>query len=196
LTVSRPDPENREFRHPDPIGWTEANRGRILRALYTILLGNPRFGALDPTPAETRFKMWYHLIGSAIEHAAERHAEINPTASSISFRDMFRASEADEEQGDALATVIETLRTVWPNGFKAGDVYAYAISNDTAGEFKAALEEAAGKRVEVLSPKTITWRLKAICDAPIELDGRVFVLKWTANKTRHGGDFRVEAVSG
>jgi hypothetical protein len=30
LTVDRPDPENRAFMHPDPIGWTEANQGRIL----------------------------------------------------------------------------------------------------------------------------------------------------------------------
>jgi hypothetical protein len=42
LAVDRPDPENRTFAHPDPLGWTEANRGRILRALYVILLGNPR----------------------------------------------------------------------------------------------------------------------------------------------------------
>jgi hypothetical protein len=34
LNVDRPDPENRTFKHPDPIGWTEANRGEILQALY------------------------------------------------------------------------------------------------------------------------------------------------------------------
>ena len=39
-----PDPENREFKHPDPIGWTEDNRAEILAALYTILLGNPVLG--------------------------------------------------------------------------------------------------------------------------------------------------------
>jgi hypothetical protein len=32
LDVDRPDPENRDFKHPDPLGWTEDNRGEILRA--------------------------------------------------------------------------------------------------------------------------------------------------------------------
>jgi hypothetical protein len=38
LDVERSDPENRRFKHPDPIGWTQINRDRVLRALYTILL--------------------------------------------------------------------------------------------------------------------------------------------------------------
>ena len=41
LEVDRADPENRPFMHPDPIAWTEANRGKILNALFTLLLGNP-----------------------------------------------------------------------------------------------------------------------------------------------------------
>jgi hypothetical protein len=36
LVADRPDPENREFVHPDPIGWTEANRGKILASFYTL----------------------------------------------------------------------------------------------------------------------------------------------------------------
>jgi hypothetical protein len=42
LEVDRPDPENREFQHSDPIDWTEGHRGNILRALYVILIGNPQ----------------------------------------------------------------------------------------------------------------------------------------------------------
>ena len=38
LEVDRPDPENRSFAHPDPIGWTFDHRGRILNAIYSILL--------------------------------------------------------------------------------------------------------------------------------------------------------------
>ena len=36
LNVNRPDPENRNFVHPDPLSWTQAHRPKILRALYTI----------------------------------------------------------------------------------------------------------------------------------------------------------------
>jgi hypothetical protein len=62
LEVDRLDPENRPFSHPDPIAWTEANRGQILRALYTILVGNPFFRANSPVTPHTRFKTWWHLI--------------------------------------------------------------------------------------------------------------------------------------
>ena len=52
LEVDRHDPENRPFPHSDPIGWTEAHRGRILAALYTIAMCQP---AAD-VRAQTRFK--------------------------------------------------------------------------------------------------------------------------------------------
>ena len=54
LDVDRVDPENRPFKHPDPIGWTENHRAEILAALYTILLGQSpaqggaRRGGQDP----------------------------------------------------------------------------------------------------------------------------------------------------
>ena len=66
IEVDRTDPENRPFRHSDPIGWTEANRVRILRALYTILLGNPQLQKLRSAPAKTRFKLWWRVVGAAI----------------------------------------------------------------------------------------------------------------------------------
>ena len=50
LDVDRPDPENREFKHPDPIGWTEDKRAEILQALYTILLGNPMLKTARDAP--------------------------------------------------------------------------------------------------------------------------------------------------
>jgi hypothetical protein len=74
LAVDRPDPENRPFRHPDPIAWTEAHRGKILAALYTVLLGNPLFRG-SKTPPQTRFKTWWNLIGRAVEYAAQKHKD-------------------------------------------------------------------------------------------------------------------------
>jgi hypothetical protein len=43
LNVNRPDPENRAFAHADPLAWTQANRPKIVRALYTLLIA----GALN-----------------------------------------------------------------------------------------------------------------------------------------------------
>jgi hypothetical protein len=73
LEVNRPDPENRPFKHNDPIGWSEAHRGQILGALDTILLGNPFLRTPMGTTGKTRFKVWWRLVGSAVEHAAAQH---------------------------------------------------------------------------------------------------------------------------
>jgi len=69
LDVDRPDPENRPFKHSDPVAWTLCNRGQILHALYVILLGNKQLKS--PKAPKTRFKRWWHLVGSAVENAAD-----------------------------------------------------------------------------------------------------------------------------
>ena len=65
LELDRYDPENREFKHPDPIGWTDSMRAEILGALYTILLGNLTLKQPRSAPMKTRFKMWWRLVGTA-----------------------------------------------------------------------------------------------------------------------------------
>ena len=195
LSVDRPDPENREFKHQDPIGWTEANRGKILQAIYTLLLGNPRLLAFNPSPAETRFKTWFHLVGSAIEHAAQQHAKRDAGARAISFREIFREGESGEEQSDGLATVLNILRANWPDGFKAIELATFVGGSDPAEiELKAALEQASGKAIRVASPTVLTWRLKALADAPIEIEGEVCVLRYRADTSGHGGDFWIEVI--
>jgi hypothetical protein len=69
LDLDRYDPENREFKHPDPICWTDSMRAEILSSFYTILLGNPTLKQPRDAPMKTRFKMWWRLVGSAVEHA-------------------------------------------------------------------------------------------------------------------------------
>src|SRR5262249_8471003 len=103
LNVDRPDPENREFQHPDPIAWTSANRGRILRALYTLLLGNPSTNA-----AKTRFKLWWRLAGAPAEHAA-RCRQID-----IDFQNMFLSHEETDEESVSLADALTALAAKWP----------------------------------------------------------------------------------
>jgi hypothetical protein len=208
LAVDRPDPENRTFKHADPIGWTEANRGRALASLYTILLGNPRLRAVRPAAAETRFKAWWHLVGSAVEHAAELHAKDTtervaalvadrpacPPAA-ISFRSMFLDAEADEEQTSSLATVIDVLRDRWAAGFGSADVALFAgQATQEAIEFKAALEQASGKPMPIITPTTITWRLKALKDAPVLIEGATLALRYVPDKAKNGGAFTVETV--
>jgi hypothetical protein len=116
IDVDRPDPENREFKHPDPIGWTEHNRSEILAALYTIMLGNP---ALKSDAAGgTRFKTWYRLVGSAVEHAAGLVGEY------VDFQKLFLAQEADgDEDMGTLAEALVVMARRWPlTEFVASDI--------------------------------------------------------------------------
>jgi hypothetical protein len=108
LSTGGPDPENREFKHPDPIGWTQDHRGQILGALYTILLGNPQLKCRRPE--ETRFKEWWHLVGSAVEHAADRVSE--KLCQPISFKLMFARTEAKDEETAERADIIQTLYAI------------------------------------------------------------------------------------
>jgi hypothetical protein len=90
LEVDRIDPENREFKHPDPVGWTDNHRAEILAALYTILMGNPQLKQPRHAAAKTRFKMWWRLIGSAVEHGAKL------VGRELDFQTLFLAQEEDE----------------------------------------------------------------------------------------------------
>ena len=149
LEVDRADPENRSFKHNDPIGWTEAHRGQIMNALYTVLLGNPFLDTPLDTECQTRFKVWWRLVGSAVEHAAEQHAAAcaspddaaeqhdDPFASpadaswnkdclpqKIAFKALFLRQEEDDEESSSLADALGALADKWPNAanFNARDV--------------------------------------------------------------------------
>jgi hypothetical protein len=187
LTADRPDPENRSFTHADPVAWTFNHRGNIVRALYTILLGNPRLQDHTPTPAETRFKGWWHLVGSAVEHAAELNKK------PVRFRDLFLSGEADEEHSSSLSTVLDVLRKHWTESFTASDVATFAgQALGEAIEFKAALEAASGKPLAVLTATTVAWRLKALADAPVLVGGDLVALRYSPGKT---GSFIIKKLS-
>ena len=159
LEVIRPDPENRDFVHPDPIGWTETNRGRILRALYIILLGNPALQPGSTTVPQTRFKGWQTLIGSAVEHAAKCAGE------DVSFKDLFLKQEDDDEDTSSLADMLAAMARKWPNArtFTAAD--AGRLINDP-GEYTPDVDKNCGDSMreflfptsppnQTISPKSI-----------------------------------------
>ncbi|MBV8093404.1 MAG: hypothetical protein JO110_09240 [Acetobacteraceae bacterium] len=150
LCVNQPDPENRDFKHPDPIGWTLANRGKILEALYIVLLGNPQLKKHNVP--ETRFKAWWHLVGAAVEHAASLvQKDKDPT---LRFKDLFSMLESEEEQTTGLAEVLQTIQQKWPGGTQAGIIALHA-GESTA--FRAAMEQAIGKPLPQGSISAYRW---------------------------------------
>jgi hypothetical protein len=197
LEVDRPDPENRAFRHPDPIGWTGAHRGQILVALYTVLLGNPLFRSRRAA-LETRFKTWWGLIGQAVEFAAAQHKghvdalvmDVYRTCppTPVKFRDLFLVQEEDDEDSADLADALGILAEKWPNGelFQAADVAK--VINITGGDWAS---EEARERGAVLrsflfpgvlenravTAKAVGKRLKRHVDEPVLHGGKTLILK-------------------
>ncbi len=204
LSVDRPDPENRPFQHADPIHWTMLNRNRILRALYTLLLGNPQLRPGQFREPETRFKTWWSLVGSAVEHAAgllaregeaesgriDRSDETRPVA--IRFRDLFNNFEAEEEQTSALAGILEMLREHWPYRFRAADIARFIEEKAAGLELKSLIEQATSRAMTPASAPAITWRLKALADAPVRCGDHVLTLRRLPD--REGCWFEVAAT--
>jgi len=165
IATDRVDPENRVFRHQDPIGWTQDHRGKILKALYIILLGNPQLKVRKP--AETRFKEWWHLIGSAVEHAAGQ---------TISFKEMFARIEAKDEEAVERADIMQSLYAIYGNHeFTAIDLNEHLAESSRKREFGT--DEDPGivelrrfctaRLAKAPSPKSISHNLQAIADAPV-----------------------------
>jgi hypothetical protein len=197
LEVDRPDPENRKFTHTDPIGWTEANRGKILRALFTLLLGNPVLKPTSTTTPQTRFKGWWRLVGSAVEHAAKEHAEavaalvIDANAqcksTTINFRDLFLSQEEDDEENSSLADALSALDGKWPNSekFQAADV-ARMLNDRSEYQIDADKERAAVLREflfskvapnQDVSAKSAGKALKRHVGEPVRSGIRTLILK-------------------
>jgi hypothetical protein len=210
IGVDRPDPENRQFTHPDPIGWTKVHRGRILSALYTVLLGNPRRRpGHKAARLETRFKEWMDLVGSAVEYAAgivvseieSLVADPLPTCppSPISFKTSFLEGEAEDQEEIGLATLLCALRSKWWKArFHARAVAIFlqpenSPPTDEAREMLAALNLAAGRLINNVSPSRVTWSLKKLVDAPVQVGQEVLILKCHRDR-KHGDEFSVENV--
>jgi hypothetical protein len=157
LNVDRPDPENRTFTHADPLAWTHANRTKILRALYTILIG----GALNRPQgqvAKTRFKTWWRLIGWPVEYAA------GLSGIKVDCTELLRAGEVGEEEASATSRALAILRKIWGSKpFTArAVVQELAKANsliednaDQAAELADALGELIGKALEKPTARSI-----------------------------------------
>ena len=225
LEVDRPDPENREFKHSDPIDWTDAKRGQILAALYTILLGNPR---RDPNNKhlglrQTRFKEWWDLVGSAIEHAAKlakkqsREEKINRRVADadepppVSFKDLFLTQEQDDEESASLTDALAVLKQKWPKGetgleatFTAADVAKLA---NTTGEWASETDRMYAETLrdflfpkitsanQAVTAKATGRRLKRHVGAPVRYNGEVLTLKKSPDPHANALRYYVETCS-
>jgi hypothetical protein len=178
LVVDRHDPENRPFKHPDPIGWTEQHRAEILVALYTILLGNPMLAEPQNSAGKTRFKLWWRLVGSAVEHGARLVGQ------ELDFQRLFLDQEQDnDEETVDLAAALNAMNEQWcsmiVDNFKAADV-ADCINGDDSNPNSAILREfllGETPRGVKASARTIGRKLKNYVDSPVPHGGRTLTLR-------------------
>jgi hypothetical protein len=116
LNVNRPDPENRAFEHADPLAWTQANRPKILRALYTLLIA----GALNrpkQQEAKTRFKTWWNIVGWPMEYAA------GMIGTTVNCTELMPAGEVEDEEASAVSAALTIMLENWGDAaFTAMDV--------------------------------------------------------------------------
>jgi hypothetical protein len=174
LELDRYDPENRDFKHPDPIGWTDNMRAEILGAFYTILLGNPTLKKPRNAPMRTRFKIWWRLVGSALEHAAML---ANPDRE-VDFRKMFLSREDEDEDSTSLAEVLEILSRRWPTTFSANDI-ALLVNDQSDPQGRAVREflYPGAPPNHMATPKSVAGRLKSHCDEPVKAGDHTLILR-------------------
>jgi hypothetical protein len=178
LTVDRHDPENRPFKHPDPVGWTEQHRAEILEALYTILLGNPMLAEPQDAESKTRFKRWWRLVGSAVEHGARLVGQ------ELDFQKLFLDQEQDnDEETTDLAAMLVVMHEQWNpmivDYFRAAEVADF-INNDLDNPQSAVvLEFLFGKTQPgfTASAKSVGRRLRKHIDEPVLHSDRVLILR-------------------
>ena len=192
LAVKRADPENRVFKHPDPIGWTENHRVEILAALYTILLGNPELNQPRDAPAKTRFKMWWRLVGSAVEHAAGLLPQ------PLDFRELFLAQEEEDEESASLADILAILRAEWPKKFDAHDVAGF-INTEYPKEEQLQVREFLYPKVTdrkvVFSGKSVGKALGNYLDGPVKKGEQTLILRRDEQgQGKHAAKYWVEVA--
>lgn len=175
INVDRPDPENRDFAHPDPFGWTLDHRRQIISALYRILVGNPRLGQ-KRGDEKTRFKPWWRLVGSAIEHAAEKANR------GVDFGSLFLKVEEKDEEALGLAEALRYLNNqASGNQFRAAEVLTWA--NQETDDARALRAFLGGSAARPLTANAVTRQLNAKTGAPTRVDKAV----WTLTSTTLSG---------
>ncbi|QBM75876.1 hypothetical protein E2E30_08880 [Sphingomonas sp. AAP5] len=206
LEISRPDPENRDFVHSDPIGWTLDHRGAILNALYSILLV-PCTGP----GSSTRFKLWDQIVGGPIESVfnewAKRRREQGQDVPSFAFQDLLRSNEDEDTEAEGTREVLNALWDKFPNKgagpladprccFKAADfskmleyppkldpmtvdLTAYYDTRRKIDQLRASLGAAVGGTLQggQIGAQEAGFRLKSLVGRAIDSGDRILTLR-------------------
>ena len=206
LEIDRPDPENRSFEHPDPISWTLDHRGRILNAIYSILLVPG-----DRPESSTRFKLWHQTVGAPVEFVFNEWARRERSAGrdappAFTFQNLLRANEDEDTEAEGTREVLTALWNAFPNNgigplvdtrccFKGADFSrmldypikpselgadwsAYHEERRSVDQLRSALAAACGNpQGGRLAPQEAGYRLKALVGRSVDDGEHVLCLR-------------------
>jgi hypothetical protein len=211
IDVTRPDPENRSFTHPDPIAWTLANRSRLMRAFYTLLLWNTylRLPVADRIEPKTRFKTWWSSIGAPIE------AVTRLIGAQVNFTALFAANEVDDEEADGVAVICDAVDKKFggqvfavkefcalldagpaPTSFgNASHQAAWQAANDTATALREALQSIHDVPLPPgpLPNRRVGQILGKATNRPVHVGGKLVRLR-AVHKGHAGRTYQLEAL--
>ncbi len=140
---------------------------------------------------KTRFKMWWRLVGSAVEHAASL---ANPDRE-VDFQKLFLASEDEDEDSTSLADAVEIMLQKWMGTFDAADVAKAINMQQTMDQYgapkspdpsAAALREflfPSSPASHMATPRSIGRRLRNHIDEPVRSRERTLILRKQEDRT-------------
>lgn len=191
IVVDRPDPANREFKHPAPLEWTRDHRAEILKALYVIMMGNPRAkqAKKDRKPAKTRFKDWWASIGAAIEHAAKLAGH------EVDFDQLIALSKSEDEETLTLVDGLRALDTLATKNNSAASYTASLVRGwaDDYGTEPATLKNFLKPRRDgTLTTPMVTATLGSHTDEPVDVGDEIWILKAKRDPHTEVKEYRIE----
>jgi hypothetical protein len=213
LSTDRPDPENRDYDHPDPITWTQEHRAEVLGALYTVLLANPTLLFETGRQMDTRFPAWQRLVGTAVEFAAKMAKEQgDPNAVEISFAKLFAAQDEEDEEGNEFAQALIIIWTwvceMTSKPFSAAQVEAFINTpwDDNAAKARQGTELRdilfGGQMSGRITARRVSWKLRAHLDEPIRysaadpsdasIQDEVITLKATQSRSKATAEYWID----
>jgi hypothetical protein len=135
----------------------------------------------EPADAEarTRFKMWWRIVGAAVEHAASLAGH------PLDFRELFLSQEEDDEEAAALAAALDVMANKWTMSFKASEVAD--LANDRSTTAGVTLREFLfpdALPTFVATAASVGKRLKAHVGEPVERGERTLILKLQPGRAR------------
>jgi hypothetical protein len=155
-------------------------RAELIAAFYIILRGNPMLLTPRETPCKTRFKMWWRLVGSAVEHAASLANPNQP----VDFQTMFLDQEEDDEETSSLADILAILAEHCPTTFTAADVAT--MVNEAGNPHANALRDflyPGQPPGHLASPKSVGKVLQKHRDEPVKHGENTLILRSTKDRT-------------